>query len=72
MSNDTVPDPPPVGLLYVADVKILTDLAQQSPFLGQLLPIADGPTDDAIWAYFLGRVEQIELDLEASEEIDQF
>ena len=55
-------NPPPAGLLYVADVPTLTELAQRSPFLGQLLPIADGPPDDAIWAYFLGRAEQQEIE----------
>mgnify|MGYP006428699807 CR=1 FL=1 len=55
-------DPPPVGLLYVADVPTLTELAERSPFLGQLLPVADGPTDDAIWAYFLGKAEQQEIE----------
>ena len=55
-------DPPPIGLLYVADVETLADLAQRSPFLGQLLPIADGPPDDAIWAYFLGKAEQVEIE----------
>jgi hypothetical protein len=53
---------PPVGLLYVEDVPTLTELAQRSPFLGQLLPIADGPPDGAIWAYFLGKAEQMEID----------
>ena len=55
-------DPPPIGLLYVADVETLADLALRSPFLGQLLPIADGPPDDAIWAYFLGKAEQVEIE----------
>ncbi len=55
-------NPPPVGLLYVEDVPILTELAQRSPFLGQLLPIADGPPDEAVWAYFLGRAEQVEIE----------
>ena len=49
-----------VGLLYIADVPTLADLALRSPFLGQLLPIADGPDDGAIWAYFLGRIAQAE------------
>ena len=48
-------NPPPVGLLYVADVATLTELAQRSPFLGQLLPVAgmvhlmmrSGPTSSA-------------------------
>ena len=56
--------------MYVADVATLTDLAEQSPFMGLLLPMADGPPDDAIWAYFLGKAEQVELDLEEFEEID--
>ena len=63
-------NPPPVGLLYISDVAILTDLAQLSPFMGLLLPIADGPPDDAIWAYFLGKAEQVELDMEVFEKID--
>ena len=53
-------DPPPVGLLYVADVPTLADLSLRSPFLGQLLPIADGPDDGMVWAYFLGRIAQAE------------
>jgi hypothetical protein len=61
-------NPPPVGLLYVADVPILAELAQRSPFLGQLLPVADGPPDDAIWAYFLGKAEQVEI--EVSEHVE--
>jgi len=64
--------PPPVGLLYVANVATLTDLAERSPFLGLLLPIADGPPDDCIWAYFLGKAEQVEQELEVSEEIEPF
>ena len=55
-------NPPPVGLLYVADVETHTDLAGQSPFMGLLLPIADGPPDDAIWAYFLCKAEQQEIE----------
>ena len=66
----TLDNPPPVGLMYVADVATLTDLAEQSPFMGLLLPMADGPPDGAIWAYFLGKAEQVELDLEEFEEID--
>ena len=69
---DIAGNPPPVGLLYVADVPTLTELALRSPFLGQLLPIADGPPDEAIWAYFLGRVEALELDVEMSDEIEPF
>ncbi len=61
-------NPPPVGLLYVADAPTLAELAQQSPFLGQLLPIADGPPDDAIWVYFLGKAEQVEI--EESESVE--
>jgi hypothetical protein len=57
--------PPPVGLLTIADVPTLAYLGLRSPFLGQLLPIADGPADGEIWAYFLGKVEQVEV--EASE-----
>jgi hypothetical protein len=60
--TNTAEDPPPVGLLYVADVPTLADLAERSPFLGQLLPIADGPPDDTIWAYFLGKAEQQEIE----------
>ena len=60
--EDLPENPPPAGLLYVADAPTLTDLAQLSPFLGQLLPIADGPPDDAIWAYFLSRAEQEEIE----------
>jgi hypothetical protein len=55
-------NPPPVGLLYVDDVETHTDLAGQSPFMGLLLPIADGPPDDAIWAYFLCKAEQQEIE----------
>jgi hypothetical protein len=50
-------DVPPVGGLFIADVETLTDLATRSPFLGQLLTIVDGPPDEAIWAYFLGKAE---------------
>jgi hypothetical protein len=57
--------PPPVGLLTIDDVPTLAYLGLRSPFLGQLLPIADGPTDGEIWAYFLGQVERVEV--EASE-----
>jgi hypothetical protein len=57
--------PPPVGLLTIDDVPTLAYLGLRSPFLGQLLPIADGPKDGQIWAYFLGKVEQV--DVEASE-----
>ena len=52
-------NPPPLGLLYVSDMATLADLAQLSPFMGLLLPIAEGPPDDAIWAYFLGKAEQV-------------
>jgi hypothetical protein len=62
-------DPPPVGLLYAADMATLADLAQRSPFLGQLLPIADGLPDDAIWAYFLGKAEQVEIEESESVEV---
>jgi hypothetical protein len=61
-------NPPPAGLLYVEDVPTLTELAQRSPFLGQLLPIADGPPDEAVWAYFLGKAEQV--DIEESEDVE--
>jgi hypothetical protein len=67
--NPTRDNPPPVGLLAIADVPTLIELAQRSPFLGQLLPIVDGPPDDAIWAYFLGRIERIALELEESVEV---
>ena len=70
--RDAQNNPPPVGLLYVADVSTLTDLAEQSPFMGQLLPIADGPPDDAIWAYFLGKAEQLALELDMADEIEPF
>ena len=50
----------------------LTDLAERSPFMGQLLPIADGPPDDAIWAYFLGKAEQLALELDMADEIEPF
>jgi len=66
--QNTAEDPPPVGLLYVADVPTLADLAERSPFLGQLLPVADGPPDDAIWSYFLGKAEQVEI--ENSEDVE--
>ena len=56
----------------MADVSTLTDLAEQSPFMGQLLPIADGPPDDAIWAYFLGKAEQLALELDMADEIEPF
>ena len=70
--------PPPIGGLFVADVRTLARLAQQSPFLGQLLPIADGPPDDAIWAYFLGEAdskeeeadEGIKIPVKRSEPVD--
>ena len=42
------------------------------PFMGQLLPIADGPPDDAIWAYFLGKAEQLALELDMADEIEPF
>jgi hypothetical protein len=58
--RNTAEDPPPVGLLYIEDVPTLAALALRSPFLGQLLPIADGPDDDMIWAYFLGKIAQVE------------
>lgn len=57
-----IENPPPVGLLEIADVPTLFELAQRSPFLGQLLPIADGPPDGAIRAYFLGKAEQQEIE----------
>ena len=40
--------------------------------MGQLLPIADGPPDDAIWAYFLGKAEQLALELDMADEIEPF
>jgi hypothetical protein len=69
--------PPPVGGLFVADVPTLMDLASRSPFLGQLLTIADGPPDDFIWVYFLGKFnskeeatrEGIEMPVKCSEPI---
>ena len=61
--KDVIENPPPVGLLFVADVPTLAELATKSPFLGQLLPIADGPPDDEIWAYFLGKADQTELEV---------
>ena len=61
-------NPPPVGLLYVADVPTLHCLADRSPFLGLLLPIADGPPDDVIWSYFLGKAAQ--NDIEYSEDVE--
>ena len=61
-------NPPPVGLLYVADVPTLSYLADRSPFLGLLLPIADGPPDDAIWSYFLGKAAQNHI--EDSEDVE--
>jgi len=66
--RNTAEDPPPVGLIYVADVPTLVELAQRSPFLGQLLPMADGPDDGMIWAYFLGRIAQAEAT--ASESVE--
>jgi hypothetical protein len=72
-SHENVKDnPPPAGLLYVEDVPTLTDLAKQSPFMGLLLPIADGPPDDAIWAYFLGKAEQVDMELDMADEIEPF
>jgi len=56
----------------VADEPTLTDLAKQSPFMGLLLPIADGPPDDAIWAYFLGKAEQVDMELDMADEIEPF
>ena len=70
--RDAQNNPPPVGLLYVEDVPTLTDLAEQSPFMGLLLPIADGPPDDAIWAYFLGKAEQLALESDIADEIEPF
>ena len=61
--------PAPVGLLYVADVPTLTELAQRSPFLGLLLPIADGPPDDGMVAYFLGEAELQLFACEISDEV---
>jgi|APSaa5957512535_1039671.scaffolds.fasta_scaffold50500_2 hypothetical protein len=61
--GNVIDNPPPIGLLYVSDAQILTDLAQRSPFMGQLLPIADGPPDDAIWVYFLAAAEQVEIEV---------
>ena len=66
--KNTFEDPPPAGLLYVADVKTHIDLSQKSPFLGLLLPIADSPPDDAIWAYFLAKADQAEI--EESEDVE--
>jgi hypothetical protein len=66
--RNTAEDPPPVGLLYVADVPTLAELALRSPFLGQLLPIADGPDDGMVWAYFLGRLAQAEATASESAE----
>ncbi len=60
--KDVYENPPPVGLLYVEDVPTLAELAKLSPFLGQLLPMADGPEDGFIWAYFLGRVAEVEAE----------
>jgi hypothetical protein len=60
--------PPPVGLLTIDDVPTLAYLGLRSPFLGQLLPIADGPTDGEIWAYFLGKVEQVGVEASESAE----
>ena len=72
-SHKNVQDsPPPAGLLYVADVPTLTGLTEGSPFMGLLLPIADGPPDDAIWAYFLGKAEQVDMELDMADEIDPF
>ena len=39
---------------------------------GLLLPIADGPPDGAIWAYFLGKAEQLALELDIADEIEPF
>ncbi len=60
--------PPPTGGLFVADVPTLASLGKRSPFLGQLLQIADGPPDDFVWAYFLGKADSKEVS--AREEIE--
>jgi len=65
---DRVEACPPVGLLTIADVQTLTELALRSAFLGQILPIVDGPPDDAIWVYFLGKAECQEIELSADKE----
>jgi hypothetical protein len=70
--NDVFENPPPAGLLYVADVPTLTNLAQQSPCLGLLLPIADGQPDDMIWAYFLGGAARLGLERVEFDEIEPF
>ena len=62
-------DPPPAGLLFVADVCFLSVLAQFSPFLELLLPIANGPSDGGMWAYFLGRAEYAVQEMEMADEI---
>ena len=60
---------PPVSGLCIADVETLADLSQRSPFLGQLLTIVDGPPNDAIWAYFLGKAETKKEEAEESVDI---
>ena len=55
-------NPPPVGILYISDVKTHTELSQRSPFLGLLLPIADSPPDDEIWVYFLAKAQQVKIE----------
>ena len=49
-----------VGALFFNDVPTMASLAERSPFLGQLFSIADGPPDDAIWTYFLGKADSKE------------
>jgi hypothetical protein len=61
--------PPPAGALFIADVPTLAMLGQRSPFLGQLLQIADGLPDDEIWAYFLGKADRKEEEAEEGIEI---
>jgi hypothetical protein len=59
----------------MVNLPTLADLAQRSTFLGQLPPIADVPPDDAIWTYFLGKAEQVEIEesegVEAPREKDE-
>jgi hypothetical protein len=67
--RNVIENPPPVGILYVSDVPTLASLAQRSPFMGQLLPIADGPADGVIWTYFLAKAEQVEIEVSEKTEV---
>jgi hypothetical protein len=61
--------PAPAGLLQIADVDTLRYLAERSPFLTQLLPLASGQKAGQRWAYFLGRC--IESEVEAEDHVPE-